>query len=87
MSPMKRQGSPGGIPRPAGNRPVGNRPMPMQGPPGGDMPVRAAVQPGAVPIRPAMKEGGKVAKYAKGGRVSSRADGVAKRGKTKGRLI
>ena len=31
--------------------------------------------------------GGKVKKMAKGGSVSSRADGIAQRGKTKGRII
>jgi len=39
---------------------------------------------------PAMKKGGKVKKYAKGGSVSSaskRADGCATKGKTKGRMI
>jgi len=36
-----------------------------------------------------MKKGGKVKKYASGGSVSSaskRADGIAQRGKTKGRI-
>lgn len=37
----------------------------------------------------AMKKGGKVKKYAKGGSVSAskRADGVAQRGKTRGRMV
>lgn len=34
-----------------------------------------------------MKKGGKVKKMAKGGSASSRADGCAQRGKTKGRMI
>ncbi len=34
-----------------------------------------------------MKKGGRVKKLAKGGTASSRADGIAQRGKTKGRLI
>lgn len=33
------------------------------------------------------KKGGKVKKMAKGGTASSRADGIAERGKTKGRLL
>ena len=33
-----------------------------------------------------MKHGGMTKKYAKGGSVSSRADGIAQRGKTKGRM-
>jgi len=33
-----------------------------------------------------MKKGGKVKKYASGGSVSSRGDGIAQRGKTKGRM-
>ena len=34
-----------------------------------------------------MKAGGKVKKYAEGGSVSARADGIAKRGKTKCKII
>lgn len=34
-----------------------------------------------------MKKGGKVKKMAKGGSVSKRADGIAQRGKTKGRML
>jgi hypothetical protein len=33
-----------------------------------------------------MKRGGEVKKMASGGSVSSRADGIAQRGKTKGRM-
>jgi hypothetical protein len=36
--------------------------------------------------REGMKKGGKVKKMASGGSVSSRADGIAQRGKTKGRM-
>jgi len=36
---------------------------------------------------PGMKRGGRVKKFAKGGSASSRADGCAIRGKTKGRFI
>lgn len=35
----------------------------------------------------AMRKGGKVKKYAKGGSVSKRADGCAKQGRTKGRMV
>lgn len=38
-------------------------------------------------MAPAMKKGGVVKKYAAGGSASSRADGVAQRGKTKGRYL
>jgi len=34
-----------------------------------------------------MKRGGKVKKYAGGGSASKRADGIAQRGKTKGRMV
>lgn len=34
-----------------------------------------------------MKKGGKVKKYAKGGSVSSRGDGIARKGKTRGRIV
>jgi hypothetical protein len=34
-----------------------------------------------------MKKGGKVKAYANGGSVSSRGDGIAQRGKTKGRIV
>ena len=34
-----------------------------------------------------MKKGGKVKKMSKGGSASSRADGIAQRGKTKGRFV
>ena len=34
-----------------------------------------------------MRRGGKVKKYAKGGSVSSRADGCAQRGKTRGKMV
>ena len=36
---------------------------------------------------PAMKKGGKVKKYAKGGSASKRGDGIAKRGKTRGKFV
>ena len=32
-------------------------------------------------------KGGKMKKYAKGGSVSSRADGIAQRGKTRGKVL
>lgn len=34
-----------------------------------------------------MRRGGKVKKMAKGGSASSRADGIARKGKTKGRMV
>ena len=34
----------------------------------------------------AMKKGGKVKKMAKGGSASSRADGIASKGKTRGKM-
>ena len=37
--------------------------------------------------QPAMKKGGRVKKMAKGGSASSRADGIAQRGKTRGRVL
>ena len=36
---------------------------------------------------PAMKKGGKVKKYAKGGSASKRADGCAIKGKTRGKFV
>ena len=44
--------------------------------------------PGAAPgMAPGMKRGGAVKKMAKGGSASSRADGCAAKGKTKGRFV
>ena len=37
--------------------------------------------------QPAMKKGGKVKKMAKGGSASKRADGIAQRGKTRGKMV
>ena len=39
------------------------------------------------PAAAGMKKGGKVKKMSKGGSASSRADGMAQRGKTKGRFV
>lgn len=36
---------------------------------------------------PGYKKGGKVKKYSGGGSASKRADGIAQRGKTKGRMV
>ena len=47
-------------------------------------------QAGDQTMSPGLKKGGKVKNYAKGGSVSSaskRADGIAQRGKTKGRMV
>ena len=70
---------PQGAMPPQGARP----PMPPQG-------ARPPMPPPAAPA-PAMKKGGKVSackpkKMATGGSVSSRADGIASKGKTKGRV-
>ena len=46
-------------------------------------PMGDAVAPAAA----GMKKGGKVKKMLKGGSASSRADGIAQRGKTKGRFV
>jgi len=46
-------------------------------------PITAPMPPQGAP----MKKGGAVKKYAKGGTASSRADGCATKGKTKGRII
>jgi hypothetical protein len=43
-------------------------------------------RPSWAPGPSAMKRGGSVKKYASGGSVSSRADGIAQRGKTRGRM-
>lgn len=48
----------------------------------GARPAAMPAMPNSMP--PAMKKGGKVKKMAKGGSASSRADGIAERGKTKG---
>ena len=50
------------------------------------------VTPGApAPVRPTMRKGGAVKTYAKGGSVKSsaskRADGIAQKGKTRGKMI
>ena len=50
------------------------------------------VIPGApAPVRPTMRKGGAVKTYAKGGSVKSsaskRADGIAQKGKTRGKLV
>ena len=42
---------------------------------------------GAAPVAPGMRKGGKVKKMAAGGSASKRADGIAVRGKTKGRIV
>jgi len=43
--------------------------------------------PGAGGPPPGMKTGGAVKAFAKGGSVSSRADGCAQRGKTRGKIV
>ena len=49
---------------------------------GNNIPVEDTLNPGET----LMKKGGRIKKYAKGGSVSSRADGIAQRGHTKGRI-
>ena len=57
--------------------------------PGGMAPQPAGrVMPGApIPRGMAMKKGGEVKKYAKGGSVGGRGDGIAQRGKTRGKMV
>jgi hypothetical protein len=72
---------------------------PRMGPPGGALRGRAdaklsdAMRPGTRVSYDnedtsdmTYKKGGKTKKYAKGGSVSSRADGIAQRGKTRGKM-
>lgn len=65
-------------------------PMPAGGPRPSTMPATTATAKPA-PLSPQyMKKGGAVKAYAKGGKVSSassRGDGIAQRGKTKGRMV
>lgn len=56
------------------------KPMPPAMPPGGGM-----APPAAPPM--GMKKGGSVKKMSNGGSASSRADGIAQKGKTKGKQI
>ena len=48
---------------------------------------RVGAQEGDEMRKMGMKHGGAVKKYAKGGSVSKRADGIAKKGKTKGKVV
>jgi hypothetical protein len=53
-----------------------------------DLEDRMGIQRGSLPRKQATsKNGGAVKKMANGGSVSKRADGIAQRGKTKGRMI
>jgi hypothetical protein len=72
MMPMGK-GAPADMPMPM------RRPMPPAMPPGGGM------APPASPM--GMKKGGATKKMASGGSASSRADGVAKKGLTKGKML
>lgn len=75
---------PGPRPAPVSTRPPGPAPTgpmtPVRG--GGTLPKSLAVM-----SRQKMKKGGKVKCMAKGGSASKRADGIAAKGKTKGRII
>jgi hypothetical protein len=73
-------------------------PMGMAGPPPGGPPMGMAGRPpmmargpgrAAVGMGPNRAKGGpiKAKKYAKGGSVSSRADGCCSKGKTKGKMV
>jgi hypothetical protein len=70
---------------------AGPPPMPMRPDMAAPPPPMAARGPGraAVGMGPNRAKGGpiKAKKYAKGGSVSSRADGCATKGKTKGRFV
>jgi len=68
------KGAPADMPMPA------RRPMRPAMPPGGDM-----APPSAPPM--GMKKGGGVKKMSSGGSASSRADGCATKGKTKGTQV
>ena len=76
-----------------GGAPVAGVPggAPVQGLPGGaPAPGLPGGGTGAAPAPTSMKKGGKAKKMAKGGSVGSaskRADGIAERGKTKGKFI
>ena len=70
---MMGKGAPADMPMPT------RRPMPPAMPPGGGM------APPASPM--GMKKGGATKKMASGGSASSRADGVAKKGMTKGKML
>ena len=74
---MMGKGAPADMPMPT-RRPM-SRPMPPAMPPGGGM------APPASPM--GMKKGGATKKMASGGSASSRADGVAKKGLTKGKML
>jgi hypothetical protein len=50
-------------------------------------PPMGARPPMAAPAMPGMKKGGVTKKMASGGSASSRADGIAQRGKTKGKML
>jgi hypothetical protein len=49
--------------------------------------AQANMMSGSPGMAPGMKRGGAVKKMAKGGSASSRADGCAAKGKTKGRFV
>ena len=76
---MKKKMMPMGAGAPAPAMPA-RRPMPPAMPPGGGM-----APPAAPPM--GMKKGGSVKKMSSGGSASSRADGIATKGKTKGTQV
>ena len=79
---MKKKMMPMGAGAPAPAMPM-RRPMPPAMPPA--MPPGGGMAPPASPM--GMKKGGATKKMTGGGSVSSRADGCAQRGKTKGTMV
>ena len=78
-------GSNAATPKPASLAPVVSTRPPAPAPTGPMTPVRGGgMAPASVATM--MKKGGKVKCMAKGGSASKRADGIAKQGKTKGKI-
>ena len=73
MSKQRPRSAPGAMSAMAANMPVAGAGMPPS-------------MPAPPPGMPGMKEGGNVKKMASGGSASSRADGIASRGKTVGKV-
>jgi hypothetical protein len=83
VAPRKAMKMPAGKPMPkAKSRPMYQDSVPVDEPVAPSMPM-AAPAAGT----PGMKRGGTVKKMASGGSASSRADGIATKGKTKGTMV
>jgi len=86
MATMRRQMNPQVLAALAARARMGG--APVAGVPGGPaspaMPGPMGAMGGAPAPAPGMKKGGKTKKMAKGGTASTRADGIAERGLTKG---